>query len=138
MNISSYEPKSDESIVNIPKQYIKKMINEQKAKDIFNNNKIKKLEEIVFLRNKKSEEPMDASSSSNTTSSTSNTSSTSDTSSSASDTSSSSCENITTTDTCEKPVKHAKQEGCDITKSKEIIKRIKFLSNALNNDVKKK
>lgn len=49
MNNFSYEPKSDESMVIVPKRYIKKLIDEHKAKDFFNENKIKTLEEKVHV-----------------------------------------------------------------------------------------
>jgi hypothetical protein len=38
MDNFSYEPKTDESMINVPKRYIKKMIDENKAKNIFNEN----------------------------------------------------------------------------------------------------
>ena len=52
-NTFSYEPKTDESMLNIPKGFVKKLINEHKAKDKFNENKIKKLEEKLSTHNEK-------------------------------------------------------------------------------------
>jgi hypothetical protein len=55
MDMLSYDIKTDESIINLPKRYFKKMIEEQRAKDKLNENKIKLLEQ-KFNENKISEQ----------------------------------------------------------------------------------
>lgn len=47
MDDFSYEQNSDESLINVPKGYLKKLIDERKAKDIYNEKKIKVLEERI-------------------------------------------------------------------------------------------
>lgn len=47
MDDFSYESKTDESMINIPKRYIQKMIDENKAKNTFNENKLNILENKI-------------------------------------------------------------------------------------------